>query len=222
MYKRAFSVSLLVLQLSVSALVGASESDPEQGFYVYQLCADCHSREGWGTEDGQTPVIAGQHPSVLIKQLRDFREGRRSNDAMYPFSQEEAIGGEQAIADVVAYISTLPMQASPTVGSGKNLHTGSGRYMTLCADCHGSKAEGSNTGVYPRLQSQHYTYLVAQIEAMISGARTDVNAAMMDRLQNLSRQDIEAIADYISRIPPPEELLAPEGWENADFNYGIQ
>ncbi|RTZ78134.1 MAG: cytochrome C, partial [Gammaproteobacteria bacterium] len=53
--------------------------DHENGIEVYEVCAACHLTEGWGTKDGTFPQIAGQHQTVLVKQLADIREGNRDN-----------------------------------------------------------------------------------------------------------------------------------------------
>ena len=81
--------------------------DIENGRDVYEVCAGCHLPEGWGTEDGTFPQLAGQHRGVLIKQLADIREGNRDNPTMYPFALPRAIGDAQALADVVEYIEKL-------------------------------------------------------------------------------------------------------------------
>ena len=46
--------------------------DVGNGREVYLLCAVCHMPEGWGTEDGYYPQVAGQHSTVIIKQLADI------------------------------------------------------------------------------------------------------------------------------------------------------
>ncbi|MCK4710982.1 MAG: c-type cytochrome [Gammaproteobacteria bacterium] len=87
----------------------AFEPDLKNGQRIYETCASCHLPEGWGNDDGAYPQIAGQHQNVLIQQLLDIRSGHRENPTMYPFVQERTIGGYQSLADVVVYISTLPM-----------------------------------------------------------------------------------------------------------------
>jgi len=83
--------------------------DLDNGRDVYEVCAACHLPEGWGTEDGTFPQLAGQQPGVLIKQLADIRALNRNNPTMYPFALPSSIGGPQALADVVAYMGKLPM-----------------------------------------------------------------------------------------------------------------
>ena len=122
--------------------------DIENGERVYEICASCHLPDGWGNQDGVYPQLAGQHATVLMQQLLDIREGRRDNPSMYPFVQERTIGGYQNLADVVAYISTLPMTpfngkgewgiASPEYEQGERL------FHEKCAVCHGDQAQGNS------------------------------------------------------------------------------
>ncbi|MGB5727052.1 MAG: c-type cytochrome, partial [Thiogranum sp.] len=92
--------------------------DLENGLEVYEVCAACHLTEGWGTKEGTFPQLAGQHRNVLIKQLADIRALNRDNPTLYPFALPESIGDAQALADVTAYIETLPMNPDNGVGPG--------------------------------------------------------------------------------------------------------
>ncbi|MFQ5615191.1 MAG: 3'-5' exonuclease [Anaerolineales bacterium] len=62
------------------------QGDPERGKEAYEVCSACHLPSGAGRPDGTFPQLAGQHRTVLIKQIADIREGRRDNPIMYPFS----------------------------------------------------------------------------------------------------------------------------------------
>lgn len=184
--------------------------DVENGKRVYEICASCHLPDGWGNRDGVYPQLAGQHATVLMQQLLDIREGRRDNPAMFPFVQERSIGGYQNLADVVAYISTLPMTpfngrgkwgiASPEYQQGKQI------FEQKCTICHGEQAEGNSSAKHPRLQGQHYAYLIQQARLITSHQRI-VNPAMTAAIESLSVLETEAVMNYISRIKVPEEDL---------------
>jgi len=58
------------------------EPDLQRGAELYETCAACHGPDGRGTDDGEIPAIAGQHGSVLLKQLTDFRHEQRWNERM--------------------------------------------------------------------------------------------------------------------------------------------
>jgi cytochrome c553 len=98
--------------LEALTLVG----DIEEGEEIYTVCAACHQPTGWGDPLGVFPQLAGQHTTVLIKQISDIRAGNRDNPTMYPFAMQ--IEGAQDIRDVCAYIQTLKMNPKPRVGPG--------------------------------------------------------------------------------------------------------
>lgn len=192
--------------------------DLENGLEVYEVCAACHLPEGWGKPDGTFPMLAGQHKNVIIKQLSDIRALNRDNPTMYPFALPKSIGGAQSIADVAAYIAKLPMNPEPGFGDGKDLALGEKLYKENCVRCHGANGEGSEEKYYPRIQGQHYKYLVRQFEWIRDGKRRNANPDMVKQIQTFSDKDMRAVMDFVSRQKPPKELVAKPGWENPDFN----
>ncbi len=92
------------------------DGDVEEGEEIYMVCAACHQPTGWGDPLGVFPQLAGQHTTVLIKQISDIRAKNRDNPTMYPFAMQ--IEGAQDIADVCAYIQTRTMNPNPRIGPG--------------------------------------------------------------------------------------------------------
>jgi cytochrome c553 len=184
--------------------------DIENGKKLYQLCARCHQDTGWGIEagfgkhggNGYYPVLAGQHKNVLIKQLSDIRSGNRDNPMMYPFTLDKYIGGPKDIADVTAYISTMKQNPNHEVGFGNDLAHGERLYKDNCASCHGDNGEGSNVDYYPRLQGQHYTYMLRQMKWIKNGKRRNANSKMVKQIEGFSFRDMKAVIDYTSRLKP--------------------
>lgn len=199
---------------------GALKLQPDlaHGRDVFEVCSACHMPEGWGRTDGTFPELAGQHRSVLIKQLTDIREGNRDNPTMYPFALPSEIGGEQSVADVTAYIAKLPMNPENGVGPGTDLANGEKLFKDNCVRCHGADGEGDEEKFYPRIQGQHYEYLLRQYQWIKAGKRRNANPDMIAQIKNFSDKDTIDVLDYVSRLKPPKEMLGPKDWKNPDFD----
>ena len=195
----------------------------EDGLDVFEVCSACHYPEGWGTKEGTFPQLAGQHKEVLIKQLADIRARNRDNPTMYPFALPESIGDAQALADVVAYIEKLPM--NPDNGKGKwavgtSEHSqGAKLYKDNCVKCHGDNGEGKKEKYFPKIQGQHYNYMLRQFEWIRDGKRRNANPDMVKQIKEFTDQDMKMVINYVSRIPVPKKDLAPsKDWKNPDFD----
>ncbi len=175
----------------------------ERGKQAYRLCSNCHLPSGVGIPDGTTPQLAGQHSSVLIKQMTDIRTGRRDNPIMYPFVLE--LDDPQELADLAAYIQSLPIPMDNGKGPGQGLERGRQLYEQNCASCHGERGQGRSEGFYPLLAGQHYHYLLRQITDIRDGRRRNAHPSMLAVVDRYDDDDLSAIADYISRlrwVPP--------------------
>ncbi len=195
----------------------------ENGLYVYEVCAGCHLPEGWGMKDGTFPLLAGQHREVLIKQLADIREGNRDNPTMYPFALPASIGDAQALADVVGYIEKLPMNPAHGTGPfavGSAEYTkGETLYKDNCVQCHGAVGEGNKEKFYPRIQGQHYAYMLRQFEWIRDGKRRNANPDMIKQIEAFSDEDMVAVIGFVSLLKVPKEDLAESAdWKNPDFD----
>jgi nitrous-oxide reductase len=190
----------------------------ENGLEVFEVCSACHLPEGWGAKEGTFPQLAGQHRTVLIKQLADIRAKNRDNPTMYPFALPSEIGGPQALADVTGYIAKLPMNPENGVGAGDDLELGKQLFKDNCVKCHGEKGEGKPEKFYPRIQGQHYKYMLRQFEWIRDGKRRNANPDMVKQIKGFTDKDMKAVIDYVSRVKPPKEDLGEPGWLNPDFD----
>ncbi|MCP4696599.1 MAG: c-type cytochrome [Gammaproteobacteria bacterium] len=195
-------------------------ADRKNGIAVYEACSVCHLTEGWGMKDGTFPQIAGQHRSVLLKQLADIRALNRDNPTMYPFAKSESIGGTQSMADVTDYIAKLPMNPANGIGPGTNLKHGKKLYKANCVRCHGENGEGDSEKYYPRIHGQHYKYMLRQFAWIRDRKRRNANPDMVRQIAGFNDNDIIAVIDYVSRLKPPGEMLADSPkWQNPDYDY---
>lgn len=191
--------------------------DLENGMRVYMICTVCHTPEGWGTADGRYPQIAGQLQSVIIKQLADIRARNRDNPTMRPFTVPQLMGGSQEIADVSAYIAALPMNPMNGTGPGTDIEYGNQLYDKYCADCHGDQGEGNEKKHIPKIQGQHFRYLVRQFDWIRIGKRRNADKEMVEQIRGFRPRDEMAVLDYVSRLKPATDKLANPGWQNPDF-----
>jgi cytochrome c553 len=181
--------------------VKRSTPNLDHGAELFDTCAACHGPDGGGTSDGQVPRIGSQHLSVLWTQLIDYRHDRRWDLRMEHFSDRHHLGDAQAIADVGTYIHQLEPRAAPGEGSGTLLGRGESLYAQLCRGCHGAAAQGDEARVIPKIAGQHYEYLRRQFYDAVDGRRPNFSPAHIRLLARLDYDDIEAVADYLSRLP---------------------
>lgn len=193
--------------------------NPENGKKLYRKCAVCHTPEGWGTESGFYPQIAGQLRTVIIKQLADIRAGNRDNPTMYPFTTDIAFGGADEIADVAEYIATLPMTDRNGKGPGTDLDRGKQLYEEHCTECHGDHGEGHLEDHIPTIAGQHFRYLVRQFEWIRHGRRRNADKKMVQQIKGFSAFDVRAVMDYTSRLPLPQSKVADSQWTNPDLPH---
>lgn len=108
----------------VSAFVTATRSDPpaatiegdaEKGKSHYSTCAACHGVRAEGNIALASPALTGLDDWYLVRQLKYFRDGTRGSQrgdtyGMQMRASTGMLSDDQAINDVVKYISTLEDQ----------------------------------------------------------------------------------------------------------------
>lgn len=181
------------------------KGDRERGRVAYEVCQGCHRPDGLGRADGSYPQLAGQFATVLIKQMADIRAGVRENPKMHPFISVRVIS-LQEMADIAAYLQGLKVPTENGRGPGTGLERGAQLYARNCEDCHGKQGEGDDAEFYPVVAGQHFLYLVRQIRNIRDGTRGNANRTMRRELRGYTDAEVEAVADYISRlvITPPK------------------
>ena len=185
----------------------ASRPDEARGRELFSRCSGCHVPTGNGTPDGDIPRLAGQHYQVLVRQLIDFRYGKRWNDRMEDVAMNlHLLEGAQDIADVAAYASRLPRAGPRGVGDGANLGRGAAIYSARCAACHGREAEGDDRAWVPRLDGQHAAYLERQMRDAAAGKRPSMSRPHRPFFERMPSADLRGLADFLARTgwePPP-------------------
>ena len=164
----------LAARPTYAALSAAAAGDVAAGAALYTPCAACHGASGEGNAALNAPKLAGQGGWYLQRQLGNFKHGVRGtqpNDTygmqMVPFAG--LLADDTAVANLVAYIGTLPDRPSPTTVAG-DARKGAALYQT-CAGCHGKSGQGIQAMDAPRLSSMSDWYLVRQLTNFKDGIR---------------------------------------------------
>lgn len=203
------ALACLVLASSASAapvaqwelgLVLTRTPNLQNGAELYQTCAACHGAKGEGASDGTVPAIAGQSYTVVAKQIVDFRAGVRSDPRMEHSVDRPHLSFSQPVADVALYIARLPPVAPKAPPKEASIERGAAAYAKTCARCHGSRGEGKEDTLAPRLAGQHYRYILKQLDAAPNGERRTMAQSHSGLQGVLTRSELESIAAYLTTL----------------------
>jgi cytochrome c553 len=175
------------------------------GKAAYEVCAVCHLENAAGRPDGIFPQLAGQYASVTYQQITDTRDKLRSNPIMCPFVV--TLTDSQVIADLATYLESLPLPLDNGKGPGNDYALGAQLYTRDCADCHGDRGQGSAAQVVPMVASQHFAYLVRQIDDIAGRHRKNADLEMVQVVSSYTQREREAVADFISRLEELQQLV---------------
>ncbi len=165
------------------------------------VCAACHAPDG-NSIIPVNPKLAQQHPEYLIKQLQEFKSGKRANPIMMGMASTLSDSDVQNVAYWVASKSAKPGFAKDKelVALGERIYRGgiADRQIAACAGCHSPNGAGI-PAQYPRLSGQHADYAVAQLTAFRDGVRGN-SLQMTQVAAKLNDREIRAVADYIAGL----------------------
>ena len=185
----------------------ALTGDTQRGKITYGECQSCHRSDASGRAKFDIPRLSGQHASVVIKQLMDIRSGFRTNPQMADYMLDSGLT-LQDFADVAAYLESLPVAGDIAQGPPELVPRGETLYSSNCATCHGERGQGRAELLYPMLASQHYSYLLRELDLILNAQRGNSNPAMPPILKDLSTDDKQAIAAYLAQLPAPGKTAA--------------
>jgi cytochrome c553 len=180
-----------------------TKGDRTRGAAAFEQCQGCHRADASGRVSGAYPRLAGQHATVLMKQITDIRAGRRANPKMEPFIEDHVLTPYD-IADIAAYLQGIEISKQVGIGPGTDLARGKQLYDKGCGDCHGALGEGNAEKFYPMVAAQHYKYLLREVRYIRDGDRRNANPDMIKLIASYSLTDMQAVADYMSQLPPPK------------------
>ena len=152
----------------------ALTGDAAKGKAAYAVCAACHGPNAEGNAALNAPRLIGQEAWYLDRQLKAYREGHRGTKPGDVYGMQMrpmalAVSAPQAVADLIAYITSLTAAPAAITVTG-DAEAGKAAYA-VCAACHGANAEGLEQMGGPRLAGQDDWYLVRQIANYKKGLR---------------------------------------------------
>lgn len=199
-------VSLLcaaaTVALSFSVQAQAVKPDLAKGAASYgQVCVACHAADGNSTTP-VNPKLAQQHPEYLIKQLHEYKSGKRDNAVMKGMASTLSDEDMRNIGFWLATQKATPGAATDKdlVTLGERIYRGGipDRQIAACASCHSPNGAGI-PAQYPRLSGQHAEYTATQLKYFRDGTRAN-NAQMTGVAAKMNDREIKAVADYIAGL----------------------
>ena len=180
----------------------AAKLDLVKGEAAYAaVCAACHGADGNSAVPIQ-PKLAHQHPEYLVKQLEEFKSGKRKNAVMQGFATTLTPEDMRNISFWAASQKLKPGFAKDKtlVSLGERIYRGgiADRQIPACAACHSPNGSGI-PAQFPRLGGQHADYTAAQLVAFRDGVRTN-NVHMTGVAAKLNDREIKAVSDYIAGL----------------------
>jgi cytochrome c553 len=185
-----------------AAPAAAAKPDLAQGEAKFTaVCAACHGADG-NSGIPTNPKLAQQHPEYILKQLQEFKAGKRTNPIMQPMASQLS---DADMKNIAAWVTSKPAKPGfakdkELVTMGERIYRGgiADRQIAACAGCHSPNGAGIPSQ-YPRLSGQHADYVAAQLTAFRDGVRKN-SLQMAQVAAKLNDREIRAVADYIAGL----------------------
>ena len=196
---------LLATGLSASAMANqakaAFKADAAKGQALATTCMACHTADGTRGSPAN-PILQGQHPEYIVKQLQEFKSGKRKNAVMSGMVAALSDDDMKQLGAFYGGKTAKPgfAKSKDTLALGEKIYRGGilERQVPACAGCHTPSGAGM-PAQYPRVGSQHGDYTEAQLIAFRAGTRGN-SAQMVAIAGKLNDREIKAVSDYIAGL----------------------
>lgn len=185
------------------AATAAPKAKPDlvKGQASFATCASCHGADG-NSGTPVNPKLAQQHPEYLVKQLQEYKSGKRANAIMMGFA---AGLSEDDMKNISFWLASQKAKTGfakdkDLAALGERIYRGGiqDRQIAACAGCHSPTGAGI-PAQYPRLSGQHAEYTATQLINFRDGIRK--NSLQMNQVAaKLNDREIRALADYIAGL----------------------
>lgn len=167
-----------------------------------QLCAACHGPSG-NSIVPDNPKLAGLAPEYILRQLVDFKRGKRVSTVMAQIVSTLDEDSLRAVSEYFGEQKATPSAVTDGAAAAKGkLIFEDGVPATgvpACTGCHGN--DGMGDAKYPRLAGQHAAYTEKQLAAFKAGTRAnDAKGVMVAVAQRMSEAEMRAVAQYVSGL----------------------
>ena len=190
-----FRVVLTALLAFAAISTSAQAQDIEAGKKKAEACVACHGANG-NSVVGAFPVLAGQNARYIYLQLKDYKEGRRSNPMMSAVAQGLE---KQDMQDLAAYFGAQKQARTGFKADPARVKAGAAKAEeSLCSLCHLGGLSGQNE--VPRVAGQHPEYVLNQFKNFKSRERHNDAGNMTSLAQTLSEEDMTNLAHWISDL----------------------
>jgi len=166
------------------------------------VCAGCHGADG-NSPVAMFPKLASQQEVYLLREMLDYKSGKRASDIMTPLMADLAEDDLKALARFYARQKTSPAEVTnpALLPLGKQLYMkgnpDSG--VPACASCH--EVNGAGIDEFARVASQHVEYTLEQFRLYATGGRTNGKRIMRTIAQRMTPQETRAVAEYMASLP---------------------
>ena len=215
--------NLLLLGLIFCAAVraGAPVIDLELGEEINETCAGCHGEYGQGSIDGEYPRLAGLTDVYISRQLRLFKQRKRINIPMLPYTNERELP-EEDLVSIAAYLASIELPTKlPPINEAEfdalkrlqaskkvvniaiypgDVEAGQGFYRKECASCHGRDGYGDDKKGIPQLAGQYSAYLLKQVEDIRAGERFHDDPDDAEIFREYTDAGIAAMLAYLATL----------------------
>lgn len=186
---------IFALALLCAAPFGTQAADVAAGKEKAAACMACHGTNGNSTNP-MFPVLAGQSARYIYLELRDYKEGARSNPMMSPMAANLSKADMQ---DLAAYFAEQKPAGIKFTADPARVKLGAAKVEeTLCTMCHLGGLKGQNE--IPKLSGQHYDYTLKQLTDFKAHTRTNDAGNMSSVSKTLSNEDIINVSHYIATL----------------------
>jgi cytochrome c553 len=196
---------VLTALFTLSTMSGAALAvgDAEAGKAKSVMCAGCHGADG-NSLNPEWPKLAGQSTRYLVKQLQEFKSGKRENATMAPMAAGLTDEDMENLAAFYASQAVTMGSADETqVDLGQKIYRGGNPAtgVSACIGCHGPTGAGNPEALFPSLSGQFGTYVENQLQQFRSGQRNnDAGKMMRNTASSMTDAEIKAVSSYVQGL----------------------